>query len=325
MGAPWGSSPGSRCRWKDKLQILELDPVTRIEGHLAVRVEISEGRVNDAFVSGQMFRGFETILRGRDPLDAQQIMQRICGVCPIEHALASVFAQDQAYGITVPENGRLLRNIIGAANYLQSHICHFYLLSAVDFVDVAGILGYTGNDGAMKELKAWAKQQIESKVYLPAAPFLPRYDTAYLNDKELNLGLLKNYLESMNVRRLCHECGATFAGRMPHVASVVPGGCTRKVEVDVIMSAQSYLGKIKDFILNAYLPDVVTVATAFPAYWTMGRSPGNFLSYGSFVQDQAMTKRLLPRGVIIDGRLQSFDASLIREDVTHARFQGGEP
>ncbi len=135
-------------------KILNLDPVTRIEGHLAVRVEVNEGRVTDSFVSGEMYRGFEVILQGRDPLDAQQIMQRICGVCPVEHALASVFAQDQAYGVTPPPNGRLLRNLIGAANYLHNHITHFYLLSAVDFVDIAGILGYAGGDAGMNELKA---------------------------------------------------------------------------------------------------------------------------------------------------------------------------
>ena len=104
---------------------INIDPVTRIEGHLAVSVEVDDGRVTQAYCKGEMFRGFEAILKGRDPLDAQQITQRICGVCPISHGIASVLAQDQAYSIVPAENGRLVRNLILGANFIQSHIIHF--------------------------------------------------------------------------------------------------------------------------------------------------------------------------------------------------------
>jgi len=57
-----------------------VDPVTRIEGHLKVEVEVEGGKVVDAKASGTLFRGLEMILRGRDPRDAQHITQRICGV-----------------------------------------------------------------------------------------------------------------------------------------------------------------------------------------------------------------------------------------------------
>ncbi|MCS7008762.1 MAG: nickel-dependent hydrogenase large subunit, partial [Chthoniobacterales bacterium] len=149
-------------------KILDIDPVTRIEGHLAVRVQIENGVVTDAFCSGEMFRGFEEILRGRHPLDAQQITQRICGVCPIEHGVASALAQDDAYRITPARNGVLERNIVQAANYLHSHIIHFYGLCGVDFLDVTAILDYKGNDGGMQQLRDWVQKQIDSKVYLPA-------------------------------------------------------------------------------------------------------------------------------------------------------------
>ena len=79
---------------------IELSPVTRIEGHLAIKLEVEEGKVAKAYVAGEMFRGFEKILRGRDPLDAQHITQRICGVCPVEHGIASVQAQEMAYQLT---------------------------------------------------------------------------------------------------------------------------------------------------------------------------------------------------------------------------------
>ena len=123
---------------------ISIRPMTRIEGHLSVHaetepVEIEGGqgfRVKDARCEGEMFRGIEKILEGRDPLDAQQITQRICGVCPISHGIASIRAQEMAYGISPSHNGRLLQNLILAANYLQSHVLHFYHLAALDFVDV---------------------------------------------------------------------------------------------------------------------------------------------------------------------------------------------
>ena len=100
-------------------------------------MEVEEGRVAAAYVAGEMFRGFERILAGRDPLDAQHITQRICGVCPIDHGMASVLAQDMAYRLAPPDNGRIIRNLMQAANFIASHVTHFYLLSALDFVDVA--------------------------------------------------------------------------------------------------------------------------------------------------------------------------------------------
>ncbi len=125
-------------------QTLTLSPVTRIEGHLGIKVDVEDGKVARAYVSGEMFRGFENLLRGRDPLDAQYITQRICGVCPLDHGLASVLAQDMAYQLTPPDNGRIVRNLAQAANFIASHITHFYLLSALDFVDVAMLTEYQG-------------------------------------------------------------------------------------------------------------------------------------------------------------------------------------
>ena len=133
---------------------ITLSPVTRIEGHLGVKVDIEDGKVARAYVSGEMFRGFETLLRGRDPLDAQYITQRICGVCPIEHGIASVQAQDMAYNLTLPDNGRIVRNLTQAANFIASAVTHFYLLSALDFVDVAMVTEYQGKDRGLLDLQA---------------------------------------------------------------------------------------------------------------------------------------------------------------------------
>ncbi len=113
-----------------------IDPVTRIEGHLRIETEVNGGRVTDAWSSGTMFRGIELILRGRDPREAWIWAQRICGVCTTVHALASVRAVENALGIEVPDNARLVRNIIAGAQNVQDHVVHFYHLHALDWVDV---------------------------------------------------------------------------------------------------------------------------------------------------------------------------------------------
>ncbi|NIT79332.1 MAG: nickel-dependent hydrogenase large subunit, partial [Thermoplasmata archaeon] len=102
--------------------------MTRIEGHLKVEVEVDEGRVIGARSIGTLFRGIEIILTGREPRDAVFITQRVCGVCPIAHATASALALDAAFGATPPDNGRIIRNLILGANFIQSHLLHFYHL-----------------------------------------------------------------------------------------------------------------------------------------------------------------------------------------------------
>ena len=180
-------------------QILTLQPVTRIEGHLALHAETepadAEGRkgfkVTNAFCDGEMFRGIENILVGRDPLDAQQITQRICGVCPISHALASIRAQEMAYGIKPVHNGRVLQNLILAANYLQSHVLHFYHLAALDFVDVKAVLSYTGPNATLAGLRQWVEEALARKEAVPAAPFLPRFERDYVTNHDDNMALLR--------------------------------------------------------------------------------------------------------------------------------------
>ena len=90
-----------------------IDPVTRIEGHLKVEVTLDGGKVKEARTSGTLFRGFEIILKGRDPRDASQITQRVCGVCPIAHATASVFALDQAF-FKITESHQILTHQVEA-------------------------------------------------------------------------------------------------------------------------------------------------------------------------------------------------------------------
>src|SRR5512136_593678 len=117
---------------------LSYDLVTRIEGHLRIEIETDTvagvPQVVDARSTGQLYRGFEKVLVGRDPRDSQHVTERICGVCPVAHGMAAVLAQDQAFGTTVPLNGLLLRNLVNGSNFVESHILHFYLLCLPDFI-----------------------------------------------------------------------------------------------------------------------------------------------------------------------------------------------
>ncbi len=142
-----------------------IDPFTRIEGHLKIEVVTEGGIVKEARCVGLLFRGLEIILRGRDPRDAQRITQRICGVCPAAHAMASSLALEDAFGVAseIPANGRLMRNLILGSNYLQSHILHFYHLAALDFVDVTAAAGYSGPDRRLRQVSDFIARNRSSR------------------------------------------------------------------------------------------------------------------------------------------------------------------
>jgi Ni,Fe-hydrogenase I large subunit len=302
---------------------VHIDPLTRIEGHLAIDLDIDGGRVGEARCKGEMFRGLEVLLRGRHPMDAQQITQRICGVCPISHGTASILAQDMAYGIELNDNGRVVRNLILGANYIASHIVHFYQLSALDYVDIAAITAYTGKEPALVGLRDWVTSQLGSGVLYPAAPFLPRYEGDYITDHDLNIGGIKHYLQALDMRAMAHKCAAIWCGKIPHATALIPGGVTEKVSSDKIAAYAGYLATLRTFINECYIPDVLAVASAYPAYWNLGVGPTNFLSYGVFPENSSGSKTLFPSGVVINGKLEAFSEKRIREEVKNSFFSSG--
>ena len=115
-----------------------VDPLTRIEGHLRIEVEVEKGKVKDVRSCGTLFRGLEMILKGRDPRDVQHFTQRTCGVCTYTHALASTRALEDAINKPIPANATYLRNLVLGMQFLHDHLVHFYALHALDFVDVTG-------------------------------------------------------------------------------------------------------------------------------------------------------------------------------------------
>ncbi len=301
-------------------QKVSIDPFTRIEGHLAINLEVEGNYISDAKCVGEMFRGFEQIMRGRSPLDAQQIMQRICGVCPVSQGQASSLAQEDAYGLEIPDNGRLIRNIMLGANYFHNNVTHFYHLSAMDFIDVKGILAYQGKDRMLLDIKSWVQQEMRSKKLFPAAPFLPRYETRYIQNAEVNISALKNYFVAMDIRALAHQLVAIFSGKMPHMASNVPGGVTEQVTTKKIALCRTKTRQLREFLETEYIHDVLAVANEFPEYWQLGKSCGNYLSYGSFAQAKGNTNKVFEPGVLINGTFSEVDTASITEQVKYSKY-----
>jgi hydrogenase large subunit len=274
-----------------------LDPVSRIEGHLKIEVRIDTvngvQQVVDAKASGTMFRGFEEILKNRSPLDAPHITQRICGVCPVAHGMASVMALDKAVGLTPPTNARIMRNLVLAANFIQSHILHFYHLSAMDYVD---------------------------------GPAQPPWQPSWKADKRVSgaaaTALVNNYVKALDMRRKAHEMGALFGGRMPHPPAFIPGGFTTTPRAARISQYRAYLTELTGFIQNVYLNDMATMASVYGDYYNIGRGWGNLLSYGVFDLDGTGKNKLFKTGRYSPqaNTVYPLDVSQITETVTYSWY-----
>ncbi len=299
-----------------------VDPITRIEGHLKIECEVDQGKISKATSHGEMFRGFEMILKGRHPVDAQQITQRICGVCPQGHAQASTLNLDNALGVTPPTNGRLMRNLMLGANFIQSHLLHFYHLAALDYVDITGILEYKGKVKRLQNIRDWAKAEVASGRASAVAPFLPRYEGVYLSskDKAANLGAIAHYVQALDMRRKAHEMLTIFGGKMPHQMAIVPGGVTEKPTAAKIKAYQKLIRELQAFIDNVYIPDVLAVAGAYKEYFGIGVGCKNMLAYGCLEKENAGKKKCLPAGVYINGKLGKFSSAKIAEYVKRSKF-----
>ncbi|HEX3011520.1 MAG TPA: nickel-dependent hydrogenase large subunit [Syntrophomonadaceae bacterium] len=277
-------------------QKIVIDPVTRIEGHLKVEVQVEGGKVVDAKCSGTLFRGLELIMIGRDPRDAQQIMQRICGVCPTGHATAGTLALDNAFGIEPPPNGRIIRNLILGANYVQSHILHFFHLAALDYVKGPDI-----------------------------PPFIPRYEADYRLPKDINDAAVDNYLKALEMRRKAQEMLAIWGGRMPHVQAIVPGGVTEVPDTQKIFEFKSRLGELIDFVDNVYVPTVKKVAEAYSDWFDIGRGCQNMMAYGAFPLEEGMNhvkkEKFFPAGIYLRGQFRAFEPEKIAEEVKYSWYK----
>lgn len=276
---------------------MAFDPVTRLEGHLNVNIEIDTvngvQQIVDARSGGALFRGFENILIGRDPRDAQHITERICGVCPVAHGMASVRALDNAFNVAIPENARIMRNLVNGANFVESHILHFYLLAMADFI----------------EGPAMPPWQVDWKI-----------DRRF--DKAQNDALMGHYLKAIEMRRKAHEMGALFGGKIPHPPAYIPGGFTANPRQERIDQFTDYINELIPFVRDSYIPDAQVLAAKFPDYFAVGRGHRNLLSYGVFDLNADGVDKLLSRGHVTAGAKSPLPLNVaeITEHVTYSWF-----
>ncbi len=226
---------------------IAIDPITRIEGHLRIEVEVQDGQVTGAWSSGTMFRGIELILRDRDPRDAWVFAQRICGVCTTVHALASVRSVENALGIIIPENARLIRDVIAGAQLVQDHVVHFYHLHALDWVDVT--LALKADPGATSTLaQSISTYPKSSRTYFKGVQdrlkafvnsgqlglFANGYwgHPAYKLPPEANLLGVAHYLEALDWQRDFIRIHAILGGKNPHPQSYLVGGMATALNLD---------------------------------------------------------------------------------------------
>lgn len=179
-------------------QQISIDPVTRIEGHSKITIQLDDnGRVEDARFHVTQYRGFEKFIEGRPFYEMPGIMGRICGICTISHELASAKACDGIMAVQIPETAYKLREILNLASILQSHALSFFYLSSPDF-----LLGME-SDPAKRNIFGLAQKH----------PEIAR--------------------DGVRLRRFGQEIIEWMAGKRLHPTWIVPGGVASPLSEDV--------------------------------------------------------------------------------------------
>ncbi len=296
-----------------------------------------------------MFRGIEMILRGRDPREAWIWTQRICGVCTTVHALTSVRAVEDALGIEVPENASLIRNIIGASQYVQDHVIHFYHLHALDWVDVT--LALKADPGKTSQLaesispwpqssRAYFKAIQDRVKALVESKQLSLFSSGYWGHPayhlppEANLLAVAHYVEALEFQRDYIRIHAVLGGKNPHLQTYLVGGMSTAMNPDEpqatinperITFLAELASKAQAFVDQVYIPDVLAVAGFYRDWFGRGEGLGNFLSYGDFplggIKDPS--RFYLQRGAIFNhdlSKVHPVDPANVTEYVTHSWY-----
>jgi len=309
-------------------QRITVDPITRIEGHLRIDVEVENGAISKAWSSGQMWRGIEVILKGRDPRDAWLFTQRICGVCTTVHAVASVRAVENALGLEIPINAQYIRNLILALHGLHDHIVHFYVLSALDWVDVVSALKADVRKTVQlaESLSNWPNNSynrfkaVQEKVQAivdsgQLGPFANGYwgHPAMTLPPEANLMAVSHYLEALDYQRKADQAIAILSGKNPHIQNMSVGGVTTAINLDNeatlnmerLYRVKQLAEEVQGFVKQVYLPDVIAIGALYKDWLAYGAGVTNYMAVPDMVLDSAGTQFDLPGGTIVGGDLNS--------------------
>jgi len=329
-----------------------VDPITRIEGHLRIEAEMQGENIAQAYSSGTMVRGIETILRGRDPREAWAFTQRICGVCTLVHGIASVRAVEDALKYDIPPNARLIRNLMIGAQTIHDHVMHFYHLHALDWVDVVNALNADpkATSDLAQSLSSWPKSSPgyfsdmakKLKTFVESGQlgiFANGYwgHPAYKLLPEANLMAVAHYLEALAWQRDVARLLTVFGGKNPHPNFVVGGApCPIDLNSDSAINAeklaqvQTFLGTMRTFVDQVYLPDTLAIAGFYKDWAERGEGLGNFLCYGDLPTGSLLDPDpdfLLPRGAILGRDLSTVhevdlhDDDQIQEYIAHSWYE----
>jgi hydrogenase large subunit len=329
-----------------------VDPITRIEGHLRIEAQMDGDTIAQAYSSGTMVRGIEIILQGRDPRDAWAFVQRICGVCTLVHAMASIRSVEDALEIEVPKNAQLIRNLMIGAQYIHDHVMHFYHLHALDWVDVVSALkadpaatstlaqslssypnsspGYFSD--VQKRVKTFVEQGqlgIFNKGYWG--------HPAYKLPPEANLMAVAHYLDALAWQRDVVQLHTIFGGKNPHPNFVV-GGTPSAIDLNSdsainqkrLSQVQDVINKMRSFVDQVYVPDTLAIAGFYKDWGAQGEGLGNFLCFGDLPMTGGTmndpSSFLFPRGAILNRDLSTVhevdlkDPGQIQEYVAHSWY-----
>ncbi|OCC16321.1 [Ni/Fe] hydrogenase, large subunit [Dissulfuribacter thermophilus] len=334
---------------------ITVDPITRIEGHLRIDAEIENGKIQKAWSSGSMWRGIEVILKGRDPRDAWIFTQRICGVCTTVHAIASVRAVENALNLEIPINAQYIRNLVLAIHALHDHIVHFYILSALDWVDVVSALKadpkktatlaqslseWPGN--SVKRFKA-VQEKVKALVDSgQLGPFANGYwgHPAMKLPPEVNLMAVSHYLEALDYQRKATQALGIIGGKNPHIQNLCVGGVATAINPDSdsalnmerLYWIKQLVDEVRGFIMNVYLPDVCAVGAMYADWLSFGSGVVNYLAVPDLPLDTKGEQFDLPGGTIFDGDLstvreiKSFNDPYFRDNISeciaHSWYDG---
>jgi hydrogenase large subunit len=336
---------------------ITVDPVTRIEGHLRIDCEVEGGKVTKSWSSGQMWRGIEIILQGRDPRDAWVFAQRICGVCTTVHAIVSVRAVENALGMEVPLNAQYIRNMIIAAHGIHDHIVHFYQLSALDWVDIvsalkadpkaAANLAQSLSDWHMNSVQEFTRVQDRLKAFVNSGQ-LGVFGSGYWGHPamklppEVNLLAVVHYMQALDFQRRANQIVGILGSKTPHIQNLAVGGVANPINPDSqstltlerLYKIKTLIDQLGDFVNKVYLVDVAAIGALYADWTAYGAGVTNYLSVPDMPLDTKGTQFALPGGYIEKGDVATFKPITtyqdgyfekgVKESVKHAWYEGGK-
>ena len=280
---------------------INIDPVTRIEGHLRVDVEVNGGNVSQAWASCTMWRGIENILLGRDPREAWLFTQRFCGVCTTVHAMASVRAVEDALRLPIPPNAQFIRNLILINHALHDHIVHFYQLSALDWVDIMTIpranpkaASLAGRDafGLDQQLRqgtgSSSGQGERVGSQRPARHVRQRLlgtsrDAPSAGCEPARLLALP---PGADYQRKALQVVGILGGKTPHIQNLAVGGVMNAINLDSqgtlnmdrLYTIKSLMDEVIPFVQQVYFNDACAIAALYPEWMSYGGGVRNYLA-----------------------------------------------